>query len=103
MRWGVVQRGFWVHGVDNFRDYLRAAQEFTMEGRAGLIRCPTLLTLAEGDPLSARTSAFFDALQCPKTLIRFTAAEGAAGHCEMTNRSLLNSRTLDWLDETLAV
>ena len=31
--------------------------------------------------------------------MRFTAAEGADGHCEMTNRSLLNRRVLDWLDE----
>ena len=40
-----------------------------------------------------------DALRCPKTLLRFTAAEGADGHCEMKNRSLLNRRVLDWLDE----
>jgi hypothetical protein len=24
MRWAIVQRGFWVHGVDNLRDFLRA-------------------------------------------------------------------------------
>jgi hypothetical protein len=33
--------------------------------------------------------------------MRFTAAEGADGHCEMANRSLLNRRVLDWLDEQL--
>jgi len=32
-------------------------------------------------------------------LMHFTAAEGADGHCEMGNRSLLNRRVLDWLDE----
>jgi hypothetical protein len=31
--------------------------------------------------------------------VRFTTAEGAGGHCEMGNRSLLNARVLDWLDE----
>ena len=40
------------------------------------------------------------ALTCDKTLMRFAAAEGADGHCEMQNRSLLNARVLDWLDET---
>ena len=101
MRWTIVQRGFWVHGVDNLRDFLRAAEPFTMDGRAELIRCPTLLTAAENDPLAAGAQAFFDALRCPKDLIRFTAAEGAGDHCEMNNRSLLNRRVLDWLDTVL--
>ena len=101
LSWKVVQRGFWVHGVDNLRDYLASAELFTMEGRAALIRCPTLITQAENDPLVAGAGAFLDALRCPKTLLRFTAEEGADGHCEMKNRSLLNRRALDWLDEQL--
>jgi pimeloyl-ACP methyl ester carboxylesterase len=99
LRWSIVQRGYWVHGVDNLRDYLRSAQEFTMDGRVDLIRCPTLVTLAEQDRLAASAQRMFDALRCPKDLIRFSAAEGAGDHCEMMNRSLLNRRTLDWLDE----
>jgi hypothetical protein len=41
-------------------------------------------------------------LSCPKTLLRFTAAEGAGDHCEMGNRPLLDQRVFDWLDETLS-
>lgn len=100
--WKVVQRGFWVHGVDNLRAYLASAELFTMKGRAELIQCPTLITMAENDPLSAGAPAFFEALRCPKTLMRFTAREGAGAHCEMGNRSLLNRRVLDWLDEQFA-
>jgi alpha-beta hydrolase superfamily lysophospholipase len=100
--WKVVQRGFWVHGVDNLRAYLASAELFTMKGRAELIQCPTLITMAENDPLSAGAPAFFEALRCPKTLMRFTAWEGAGAHCEMGNRSLLNRRVLDWLDEQFA-
>ncbi|HXX29100.1 MAG TPA: alpha/beta fold hydrolase [Myxococcaceae bacterium] len=103
MRWKVIQRGFWVHGVDNLRAYLASAELFTMNGRAERIRCPTLLTQAEGDGLAAGAGAFFDALRCPKTLLRFSTAEGADGHCEMENRSLLNRRVLDWLDEQFGV
>jgi alpha-beta hydrolase superfamily lysophospholipase len=102
MRWTIVQRAFWVHGVDNLRDFLRAAAPCTMDGRAELIRFPTLVTAPESDPLAAGAQAFFDALRCPKDLIRFSAAEGAGSHCEMTNRSLLNRRVLDWLDAVLA-
>ena len=102
LKWSVVQRGFWVHGVSDLRAYLRSVEQFTMEGRAELIRCPMLLTLAENDPLATNTPAFFDALRCPKALIKFTAAEGAGEHCEMMSRSLLNGRVLDWLDDVLA-
>jgi hypothetical protein len=30
---------------------------------------------------------------------RFTAAEGAAGHCESLGRSTFNVRAFDWLDQ----
>lgn len=99
MNWKVVQRGFWVHGVKDLRAYLASAEFFTMKERAKLIQCPTLITQAEGDALSADAGTFFDALECPKTMMHFSAAEGAGGHCEMGNRSLLNGRVLDWLDE----
>ena len=99
LNWKVVQRGFWVHGVNDLRAYFASTELFTMKGRAELIACPTLITQAEGDSLSAGAGSFFDALICPKTLLRFSAAEGAVGHCEMGNRSLLNQRVLDWLDE----
>lgn len=56
----------------------------------------------ELDEVSAGASAFFDALTCAKTLMRFTVGEGADGHCEMGNRSLLNRRVLDWLDAQFA-
>ncbi len=103
LNWKVVQRGFWVHGVDTLRDYFASAELFTMRGRVEHISCPTLITQAENDMLAAGAGAFFDALTCPKTLLRFTAAEGADGHCEMGNRSLLNGRVLDWLDEQFMI
>jgi hypothetical protein len=32
---------------------------------------------------------------------RFTAPEGAAGHCESLGRSTFNMRAFDWLDQIL--
>lgn len=101
LRWKIVQRGYWVHGVDNLRDYLRAIEPFTLDGRVEDIACPTLLTQAQNDPLAAGVQALFDQLRCPKELLRFTADEGAGEHCESANRSLLNQRVLDWLDGVL--
>lgn len=100
-RWSIRQRGFWVHGVSDFAGYLKAAGAFTLDGRAQDIRCPALLTMAEDDSRAMTAQQVYDALTGPKTLMRFTAAEGAGDHCEMMNRSLLNRRSLDWLDETL--
>ena len=103
LRWSFVQRGYWVHGVKDLRGYLESAAMFTLDGRAGEIRCPTLLAAAGDDTLSASVQRVMDGLSCPKTLIRFTRAEGAGDHCEMMNRSLLNRRTLDWLDGVLGL
>lgn len=102
LNWKIVQRGFWVHGVDNLRAYFASSELFTMKGRAELIACPTLITQAENDILSSSAGGFIDALTCPKTLMRFRTVDGADGHCEMENRSLLNRRVLDWLDEQFA-
>ena len=101
MHWSIMQRGMWVHGAKSLGDYIAAGMAMTLEGRVGRVRCPTLLTTAESDPLSQGARALFDDLTCAKTLIAFTAAEGAGGHCEMANRSLANRRILDWLDATL--
>ena len=56
---------------------------------------------AENDPLAIGTREFFGALQCPKTLMPFAAGEGAGDHCGMHNRTILNDRALDWLDDVL--
>lgn len=96
--WTIMQRGFWVHGVDSVRGFLQAIVPFTLDGRVDAIACPTLLTRAENDPLGGTAQRIFDALRCPKTLLEFTAAEGAGDHCELFNRTLLNARVFDWLD-----
>jgi pimeloyl-ACP methyl ester carboxylesterase len=101
LRWKVVQRGFWANGNANLRDYLVDIELYTMKDSAEAIRCPTLLTAAENDPLAKGAQTLFDALKCKKKLVRFTTAEGAGGHCEMMNRSAVNRVALDWLDEVL--
>ena len=101
MHWALVQRGLWVHGVKSLGEYAEAALAMTLEGRVDAIRCPTLLTMAESDFRSKTAENLFAELTCPKTLMRFTAAEGAGDHCEMPNRSLATLRMFDWLAETL--
>jgi hypothetical protein len=102
LHWSFVQRGYWVNGATNLREFLAAVAPFTMRGRADRIRCPVVGTTTEGDPLALYAESFLAEMTCPTTLLRFTNAEGAGGHCEFLNRALVNERVLDWLDDTLA-
>lgn len=92
------RRALWVHGLESLADYFRIAGAYSLRGRAERIRCPTLVAWAEADPIARFADQLYAALQCPRTLVRFTTAEGAGGHCEETARSLFHQRAYDWLD-----
>jgi len=102
LRWRLIERGPWVHGVDSLFDYLSGMVEYALSPVAGDIRCPALLTAAEGDPVAAGATALAAAIGDHATVLPFTAAEGSGGHCEGTARTLYEQRVFDWLDETLA-
>lgn len=71
---------------------------------AAQIRCPLLITDPEGEKFwPGQSQALYDLLPGPKTLIRFTAAEGVDLHCEPKALGLRDLRTFDWLDEQLQV
>ena len=102
LRWAIVQRGFWVQGVGSLSEYLKLAEDYSLKEVASQIRCPTLLTWAESDPLSWNAERIYDRLTSQKRLVRFYDAEGAGDHCEVKTRPLFHQRAFDWLDETLA-
>jgi dienelactone hydrolase len=102
LRWRFVRRGPWVHGVDTVAEYLEAMATFELSPVADQIRCPTLLTQAEGDRTGAGADKLLEAIRAPKVLVQFTEAEGAGGHCEAHARHLYHQRVFDWLDETLS-
>lgn len=103
MRWSIVQRGFWVNGVDNLYDFAVKFSEFEISPFAKDIACPTFIAHPEADPIAAGAPLLYEAITAPKVLVPFTAAEGADMHCEMMARSLYHQRLYDWLDETLGV
>lgn len=98
MHWKIVQRGFWVHGVESLAGYVAAAREY--DNRQGLqsIRCPVFLAWEENDPTTSSAEEVHRLLGEKSTLVRFTADEGADGHCAMMARSLVHQRMFDWLD-----
>src|ERR687884_175509 len=102
LRWAIVQRGFWVQGAGSLSEYLKLAEDYSLKEVVSQIRCPTLLTWAESDPLSWNAELIYDRLTSQKELVRFYDAEGAGDHCETKARPLFHQRAFDWLDETLA-
>ena len=76
--------------------------QFTLSGGiAEQISCPTLVLDAEEDMyLKGQPDVLFEHLTCPKTMIRFTTAEGAGAHCQCGADRLSNARIFDWLDDT---
>jgi pimeloyl-ACP methyl ester carboxylesterase len=99
--WG-LRRGQWVHGVKSPLAYLLATRDYTLEGRAERIRCPTLICSAEEDDIGVTADRLYASLACAKTRMVFSAKEGAGAHCEAGGRMLFNQRALDWLDCVLA-
>jgi pimeloyl-ACP methyl ester carboxylesterase len=102
LRWAIIQRGFWVQGAGSLSEYLKLAEDYSLKEVVSQIRCPTLLTWAESDPLSWNAERIYDRLTSQKELVRFYDAEGAGDHCEAKTRPLFHQRAFDWLDEALA-
>jgi dienelactone hydrolase len=102
-RWAFTH-GMYVLGVKTPREYLAATQAYHLrDGIAEQIKCPTLVCEAEKDLFfSGQAQQLYDHLTCPKTMIKFTDAEGAGAHCEVGASRLAFARMYDWLDEVFA-
>jgi dienelactone hydrolase len=91
------------HGSASVQEYLRSMLEYTSEGYAERIGCPTLVCDNDTDPISTGQGQLLaDHLSCPVSFVRFTAADGADGHCEGMAAVVFFARAFDWLDETLS-
>jgi hypothetical protein len=96
-----LRRGMQVHQVDSPMAYIEATKPYSLVGRAEHIQCPTWVCNAEGDDISASATDLVAALTCPHEFVTFTAAEGAATHCESGARTLYHARMFGWLDPIL--
>jgi dienelactone hydrolase len=103
IRWAATH-GQYALGVDSPRALFAAFLDYTLaDGIAEQIACPTLVCEAASDIFFAgQPQLLFDHLTCPKTLLEFTAAEGAGAHCQAGAQRLAFARIYDWLDDTLA-
>ncbi|WAZ19652.1 alpha/beta hydrolase [Streptomyces cinnabarinus] len=102
LHWRLVQRGLWVHGLKSLGEYVLEMDRFRLSDVVANISCPTLIALNSDEPGAAQAETLYEALDCPKTLVRFSAADGTPGHCEGWNRSRYSQRVFDWLDDVLS-
>jgi alpha-beta hydrolase superfamily lysophospholipase len=101
-RWA-VENGMFTFGTPSPGAWLLAALDYTLDGVAQQIQCPTLVIDTEAEQVfKGQAQALFDALTCDKTFLIFTAEEGAEDHCQVGSPLLSAQRMFDWLEETLS-
>ena len=90
----------WAFGAKDLDEAVGMAQRFSLAGVAGRIECPLLVVHGEKDrivPLDSARKLYEAAGTKHKTFKIFTAAEGAAEHCQVDNRQLGVDYIADWL------
>jgi pimeloyl-ACP methyl ester carboxylesterase len=99
-KWGGDQAGF-VMGESTPHAVVAKMLKFNLrDGIAEQISCPTLVLDSEEDQyLKGQPDVLYEHLTCPKTMIRFTSAEGADEHCQCGADRLAAARIFDWLDD----
>lgn len=91
------------YGLTSFFDVFRAVGEYNLKETAAAIRCPMLITDPDGEQFfPGQARKLYDALHCPKTMVRFTREQGADQHCEVAAPGYRDYCIYNWLDETLA-
>jgi hypothetical protein len=90
-------------GAKTPRELVLMQREYSLKGRVQQLECPTLVCDNVADTIAGgQAKLLYDALECPKGYVQFTAEEGAAGHCEGGAQVLFHTKVFDWLDQTLA-
>ena len=90
----------WAFGARDLDEAVGMAKRFSLAGVAGRIECPLLVVHGENDrivPLDSARNLYEAAGSKVKHLKVFTAAEGAAEHCQVDNRQLGVDYIADWL------
>jgi dienelactone hydrolase len=108
VRWA-LDHGRYVMGVPTDRAFIGAYLDYHLRDCvAERITCPVLVCEAANDLFFAGTEQtgsqprqLFDHLTGPKTLLEFTADEGADAHCQVGAQRLAVGRYYDWLDANL--
>jgi len=90
------------HKAASFYHQYRMVQRYNVRDVVHQIRCPMFIADPDDEQFwPGQSTEVYQALRCPKTLVRFTADEGANWHCEPKARGLYDQRLFDWLATVL--
>ena len=90
------------YGTTGYADTIQEVRKYTVAQVASQIRTPLLVLSPEGEQFwPGQAERLVNLVGDSATLVRFTAAEGADGHCQPLARALTAARVFDWLDEQL--
>jgi hypothetical protein len=91
------------YGSTSYFDVFKATMDYDLTEVIGKIECPMLITEPANEAFwPGQSGRLYDLLTCPKTLIPFSASDGADLHCEPAGYGLRDLRVFNWLDKTLA-
>jgi predicted alpha/beta-fold hydrolase len=92
----------WTMQVETPAEVMKVLKQYTLQGVAAKIQCPTLVIDSEDDIfLKGQPQKVFDQLKCPKTLLKFSPETTAQAHCQMGALMISNESIFNWLDQTL--
>jgi hypothetical protein len=88
------------YGSSGYAETIEAVRKYTMKDVAAQITTPLLITDPEHEQFWPGQAEHLAALTPTiSTLVKFTEAEGASGHCQPMARTLTAQRMFDWLDD----
>jgi len=91
------------YGATGYAETLTAVREYDATDVASRIRTPLLIIDPENEQFwPGQAQRLAELTPDVSTLLTFTAAEGADGHCQPLARAVTAERMFDWLDERLA-
>ena len=86
------------YGTESFYDWIKMSQQYHVREVIKQIKCPMFIADPDDEQFwPGQSREVYEALACPKTIVRFTREEGANWHCEPKARSLFDQRMFDWL------
>lgn len=101
LRWTVTQ-GIWSFAVPDVAGILDTVKKYTMNDIVKQIKCACLVMEAESDIFFlGQPERLYEELESPKTLVRFTAEDGAENHCQSGALAFKDEVVFNWIDKTL--
>jgi dienelactone hydrolase len=104
-RW-LYENGMFVFNAGSPAQFWSKWMDFSLEGSAGKIQCPTLVTAGAADhfdPGMVQAKLLFDSLTCDRELMVYSDEFGAGSHCQLGAFAQSFAGKFDWLDETVVM